>query len=118
MNEAERKLVVMNRPREQETGKPENNCSGAEDLRLAANLVLEESSIEIARALVRSSMDGHIQSVKFLYDLAEYHQKLGAGEIARQIRSLASEWAAEPEWLAEISEQDAETAGGSREPEG
>ncbi len=113
MNESEPKPVAMYLPRTQES-----KYSGAEDLRVAADMVLEESSVEIARALARSSLEGHLQSVKFLYDLAEYHQKLGKGEIARQIRSLAGEWAAEPEWLAEMSEQDAETAGGSREPEG
>lgn len=118
MNEAERKLVVMNPPREQETEKQNNNSTGAQDMRLAANMVLEESSLEIARALAKSSMDGHIQCARFLYDLAEYHEKLGATELSRTIRSLASEWAAEPEWLAEMSEQDAETTGGSREPEG
>jgi hypothetical protein len=81
-------------------------------------MVLEESSIEIARALARSSMDGHIQSAKFLYELADDHHNLGAAEITRDIRSLASDWTAEPEWLAEMTEEDAETAGGSREPEG
>ncbi len=112
MNESEPESLAMNPPRTQES-----KHSGAEDLRVAADMVLEESSVEIARALARSSLEGHLQSVKFLYDLAEYHQKLGKGEIARQIRSLAGEWAAEPEWLAEMSEQNAETAGGSREPE-
>ncbi|MDE3187682.1 MAG: hypothetical protein KGM96_09195 [Acidobacteriota bacterium] len=113
MNESEQMPVEMDPPRTQG-----NKYSGAADLRVAADMVLEESSIEIARALARSSLEGHLQSIKFLYDLAEYHEKRGAAELSRTIRSLAGEWAAEPEWLAEMSEQDAETAGGSREPEG
>ena len=117
MSEAEGKLVVIHPPRDKETGNQNNQTNGAQDLRLAANLVLEESSLEIARALTRSSMEGHIQSARFLYQLAELHEKQGAVESARSIRSLASEWAAETEWLAELSEEDAEMTGGGREPE-
>lgn len=118
MIEAERKFVVMNSPREQETEQQNTNRKGAAEMRLAADMVLEESSIEIARALARSSIEGHIQSARFLYNLAEDREKLNSAEITQTIRSLASDWATEPEWLAEMSEEDAETAGGSHEPEG
>lgn len=118
MSEAKRKLVVMDSPRKQETEQQPDRIGGASEMRVAADIVLQEKSLEIANALAQSSMDGHIQSARFLYELAEENEKLGPAEGARKLRSLADEWAAEPEWLAELREEDAETAGGSREPEG
>lgn len=118
MSEAERKLVVMDSPRKQEPEQQQNPCGGASEMRVAADIMLREKSLEIADALAKSSMDGHIQSARFLYELAEEHEKLGPAEGAPKLRSLASDWAAEPQWLAELREEDAETTGGSREPEG
>lgn len=118
MSEAKGKLVVIDSPRNEETGQQAESRRGAGEMRCAADIVLREKSLEIADALAKSSLDGHIQSAKFLYELAGEHERLSPAEGAHKLRSLASEWAAEPEWLAELREEDAETAGGSREPEG
>jgi len=115
MIEEEQKLVDDS-PRAAETGKQAGG-SGAAVLREAACKVLHDHGQEIAEALRKSSAEGHIQSARFLYDLAKLQEELGKTEAARQIRSLANELAAEPEWNAESSEESAEIAGGSREPE-
>jgi hypothetical protein len=116
MIEAERKLVVMETPREAETQK-KTTGRGAEMLRQAASMVLEDQSLEIALALADSSIDGHIQCAKFLYDLAKLQEELGKTEVARKTRSLASEWADEPQWTDKPPEEAAETGDGSHEPE-
>jgi hypothetical protein len=115
MIEAERNLVVMEarRPVETET---QATGRGASMLCEAANMVLEDQSMDIALALGKSSAEGHILSVKFLYDLAKLQQELGTADAARRVRSLASELAAEPEWDAEPNEHAAQTASGTREP--
>lgn len=92
--------------------------SGADDMRAAADLVLQNHCMEIAAGLAKNSMEGHIQSSKFLYDLADENQKLGASEIHERLHTLASELEAEPQWREESSEETAESTGGSREPEG
>jgi hypothetical protein len=92
--------------------------SGADDMRAAADLVLQNNCMEIAAGLAKNSMEGHIQSSKFLYDLADENQKLGGSEIHERLHTLASELEAEPQWHEESSEETAESTGGSREPEG
>lgn len=116
MIEEEQKLVVEESPLAAETEKKAVG-SGATVLRKAACKMLHDHGLEIAEALRKSSTQGHIQSAKFLYELAKLQEELGKTESARQIRSLASELAAEPEWDAESSEESAEIAGGRREPE-
>lgn len=116
MIEAERKRVVMESPRRAETRK-KTIGRGAAELRAAADMFLDAKCIEIAESLAESSLKGHIQSTKFLFALADGHQELDAEEVSGQLRSLATEWAAEPQWIAEMNEQMAETTGGSREPE-
>lgn len=87
-------------------------------MRLAADMILRNECLDIAQSLAKSSKDGHIQSAKFLFDLADEHQKLGTAEITRRLHNLAIDLAAEPEWPGILSEETAETAIGSREPEG
>jgi hypothetical protein len=118
MNEEEQKPVVTESPRIPETEKQTTETGGAAMLRQAVDMVLQDKSMDIALALAKSSVEGHIQSTKFMYDLADEQAKLGTMEIAAKLRSLASEWATEPLWLGESSEEVAETAGGSHEPEG
>ncbi|MGA8730906.1 MAG: hypothetical protein WB608_19275, partial [Terracidiphilus sp.] len=75
--EAEQDFVASETQREAEQKKVSR---GAEDLRAAADLVLQELSMEIAKSMAKSSMEGHIQSAKFLYELANENQKLGPVE--------------------------------------
>ncbi|MFZ0743019.1 MAG: hypothetical protein WAM85_01365 [Terracidiphilus sp.] len=115
MIDNERKLVVME-PRDAKEKK--KVPSGAEDMRAAADLVLQKHCMEIAEKLAASSLEGHIQSSRFLYVLADKNQELGVIENTPEFRSLALVLANEPQWPGESSEETAETEGGSREPEG
>ena len=117
MIEAERNVVAKQEPR---TVKPEKRKAGggAAMLRKAASRVLRDQGREIARALGERSKEGSIPSIKLLYDLTRGHQEPANAEEAGQFRSLADELAAEPQWPGKLSEEDAETASRSREPEG
>jgi hypothetical protein len=117
MNEAEQNHAAMNSPHASDTQKQTSN-RGAAKLRDAACKELATNGVKIARALRKSSTAGHIQSAKFLYELARLNEELGRTEQARKIRSLAAEWMEEPEWNPEMSEESAETASGGLEPEG
>lgn len=86
-------------------------------MRLAAEIVLREKALDIAEAMAGSSVQGHIQSAKFLYELAEREEELHEGEGAAKLRSYATEWASEQEWVHEIHPDTAETATAPREPE-
>jgi hypothetical protein len=90
---------------------------GALELREAADLILERDGVDIAEALGKSCKGGHIQSIKFLYELAELAAQLGECEGASKFRSLALRWAAEPEWPGKSREKDGEMSAISREPE-
>ena len=83
-------------------------------MRKAADRIMEQDCWEIAEALSKSSMNGHIQSVKFLYELAEMSEKAGEGEGARKFRSMALELANAPQWTGgwpeEKHNRDDETA--------
>ena len=116
MIEAKEKLVVMESPRAAETP-TQATGRGIAILCEAANMVLEDSGLDIAMALGKSSIGGHIQAVRFLFDLAKLQQELGQTEKAQRMRSLASEWAAEPEWNGEKSTDSAEAASGGSAPE-
>lgn len=76
------------------------NC-GAAMMREAADEVLREDCKAIARALAKSSMKGHIQSSKFLYDLADEKRKIATVETERPFHSLVEEFANEPEWTGD-----------------
>ncbi len=117
MNETEDKPAAAGEPRGQETEKPKPGCSGAVSFRKAADRILQQNSELIAFALAEESKKGHIQSAKFLYDLADENCKLGAIEMIRTARSLAMQWTTEPLWVGEVDEETAESAGGSRELE-
>jgi len=118
MIETEEKPAAVDEAQGQETEKPKPGRSGAGSFREAADRILQENSELIARALAEESKKGHIQSAKFLYDLADENCKLGAVEMIRIARSLAMQWTTEPLWAQEVDEETAETAGGSRELEG
>jgi hypothetical protein len=118
MNETEEKPAELIELRGEKTEKPAQELSGAESFRKEANLVLQLEGKEIAKALAAEAKKGHIQSARFLYDLADENCKLGAVEMIRTARSLAMQWTTEPLWAREVDEETAETAGGSRKLEG
>ncbi|HUX45669.1 MAG TPA: hypothetical protein VMV57_13035 [Terracidiphilus sp.] len=97
MNQSQESPVVPNPPREAETTSSPDH-KGAESLRLAADLILQQKCIEIAEALATSSILGHIQSARFLYVLAEGQQKQAAAEVVEELQSLAIELSQETEW--------------------
>jgi len=118
MNETEDQTAAVVEPRGKETEKPKAPCNGAKRFRAEADRVLQSDGKDIAEALATEAKKGHIQSAKFLYDLADENCKLGALEMILTARSLAMQWTTEPLWIGEVDEAMAETAGGSREPEG
>ena len=118
LNETEDKPAAGVESRSRETEKPKLDRSGAASFRKAADRVLQLDGKDIAEALATEAKKGHIQSAKFLYDLADENCKLGAVEMIRTARSLAMQWTTEPLWVGEVDEAMAETTGGSRELEG
>jgi hypothetical protein len=97
MNPEEKDSTAENQPQtEDSTRKPV--AKGAEKMRLAADNALKQHCLEIAKALVNSSIKGHIQSARFLYFLAEGQQKLEAAQVVETLHSLAIELAQQPEW--------------------
>jgi len=87
-------------------------------MRAAAEVLLRNHCLEIIEELAKSCIEGHIQSSRFLFDLADDNQTLGASETSERLHTLASELEAEPQWRERMSEEVAEAAGGSRAAEG
>jgi len=117
MNETETDRVADDTPpKEVKQALPKPR--GAQELRLAAEIILQLKALEIAEALCESSLEGHILSTKFLYELCLERERLGEGQDPAQHRkNLIDQWAEEDEWTPEASEQIAETTAGSLEPE-
>jgi hypothetical protein len=114
--ETERKLIDTRPSRETATAK--KAPSGAEDMRAAADLFLQQHCMEIAKALVDSAKNGHIQSSRFLYVLADEKSKIGNTEVEETAFSLAQELMREPPWPGDPNEDPVETYGGWIDPEG
>lgn len=91
-------------------GGTETKQKGAAEFRKAADEALARESKNIAESLAESCKKGHIQSMKFLYELAELSSELGESEGARRFRSLA-------EVLGAELPQEAEGAAGNDGPE-
>jgi len=113
--------TIQNRATDEVSREPEPERplfpTGAALLREAADMALADKSMDIALALAKSSSEGHIQSAKFLYELALLQENRGRSEQARNIRSIAGEWMDEPEWNGEMSEAVAQIIRGGVEPE-
>jgi hypothetical protein len=80
--------------------------------------LVDEKATEIAQSLLDSTLEGHVLSARLLVELAEGNLEAEEAMTMRPLRSQALELAAEPEWPGEGIEAAAETAVGSREPEG
>ena len=59
---------------------------------------IAEGCTEIARAIVRAAIEGHVQQCKLLMEILERAEKLQAAGATTVGRSIASAWGAEPEW--------------------
>ena len=81
---------------------------GAKKLLDAADMILARDHEEIAEALSESGKSGHIQSIKFLYELAERSIELLEGEEESGLLRQAREWAAELASQQEDSADDKE----------
>jgi hypothetical protein len=113
--DAEQTTAAAESPQTQQE-KPKR--TGIGEMREAADLVLDVNCIDIAVALIGLETRANATGVKLLFDLAK--EKEARGEETpglNKVRSSVAEWAAEQEWQAESSEDAAETAAGSREPE-
>lgn len=91
--------------------------SGAEQMRQAANEALQSKCKKIAEGLAARSLDGNVQCVKLLLELAAEQPQASPAETERAGRSLASDWSVEPLWGSELSEGTAETGTGGLEAE-
>ncbi len=85
-------------------------------LRDAASMVLEDSCVEIALALAKSAIEGHVLSARLLLHLAE-GLRLGKVQMTQKPQSVAIVLEAEPQWIAEAAEESAKAAIGSGESE-
>jgi len=72
---------------------------------------------EIVSVLLENALLGNINCTRGLMDRSEKAGQVRASEKELPGISLAGAWLAEPEWVGESSEAEAETAAGSREPE-
>jgi hypothetical protein len=116
MDETEDKPAAAIEPQGDETESAGRERSGAESLRAEADLILRLEGKEIAKALAAESKKGHIQSARFLYDLADENCKFGAVEMVRTARSLALQWTTEPLWAGEADEETVKPERGGLEP--
>jgi len=116
MNQTENSLVVLP-PQNEETTTQQTRGRGAQEMRDAADMFLDEKCVEIAEALVNSAIAGHIQSARFLFALADGQRAITDGEMKRQLSSLAIVLDADPQWVSERSEETAELGSGGPEPE-
>jgi hypothetical protein len=83
-----------------------------------ADQELRENLGEFVAALFESSFQGNVTCSQLLMGLSEKAREAPAGNQKRFRIGIAEAWLAEPEWAGESSEEEAETAAGSREPEG
>jgi hypothetical protein len=73
---------------------------------------------EVLSTMLENVLLGNVNYTRTWADLSEKAGQVGASEKGVPCISLADGWLAEPEWGGESSEGGAETAAGSREPEG
>ena len=89
---------------------------GYELLRRLVTEALQEKGKKLSESMLETAIAGDTKAVWALIGLLR-PPKQAAAQPARQGRSLAEIWAAEPRW-EESSEATAEVGAGSREPEG
>lgn len=79
----------------------ESDPDGAGALRKACEKALAENAMAIAEGMARKAAGGSVPCGTFLDDRAIEHKKLSEAQSRKPKRSLAMEWASEPEWSEE-----------------
>ena len=77
-------------------------------MRAAAAHALRKDCDIIASGMAKKAAEGDTRSGRFLCDLANEHKELTAAQQKRVKRSLATEWANEPEWDPDLEKHPAE----------
>jgi hypothetical protein len=103
-------------PNEQKTTKGTGE-EGVSLIETTAEQGLRQDLHEVLSRLLENALLGSVNSTRLLVDLPEKAGQAGASEKELPGISIADAWLAEPEWVGESSEAEAETAAGSREPE-
>jgi hypothetical protein len=111
------KKVAVVKPRKAEIQKKARS-QGAAKMSAAANKTLEDNCEKIALSLLASTLKGNINSAKALYDFAAKEAQRNKEGVKRRHPSIAKRLATETQWDSEMSEAEAETSYGGREPEG
>jgi hypothetical protein len=91
--------------------KREAATHGCEEMMRAAADALRESSGAIADAMAEKARAGDVRCANFLLALAGQAMELSALKNKAPKRSLATEWANEPEWTDEDAAREAEGQG-------
>jgi hypothetical protein len=74
-------------------------------MRQAAANVLREKCSPIANGMAEKAAQGDVRCARFLCDLANEDKELTLAQEKRVKRSLATEWANEPEWTSDLEEK-------------
>lgn len=116
--------MVLARQRQAAADKPLKTAAkrkaggrGTSKMSAAANKTLEENSEEIAKSLLKSTLDGNVTSAKLLFSLADNQRECKDEGVRQCLRSRADKLAAEPEWPLELMETESEIDFGARKPE-
>jgi len=91
---------------------------GTVKMNAAATKTLEEYCEKITNALAEKSIAGNVNCAKLLIAMADGHIDFEDEGLMRRLSSMAEDLASEAEWSGEVSEADAGTSFGEREPEG
>ena len=83
---------------------------GSDAMRKAAAEALRVHCVAIANKLAEKAAQGNVQCARLLLDLADQEKELNLAQGQRVKRSLATEWANQPEWIAVIEEAKADDA--------
>jgi hypothetical protein len=78
---------------------------------------LDRKFHDVVSTLLENAILANVNCARLLADLSEKARQVRASEKEPAGISLADAWLAEPEWVGESSEAQAEMAAGSREPE-
>ena len=87
-------------------------------MKTVADQTLQGNCAEVTDQLLWSTLGGNAVSAKLLFALADGQIDIEEAGTLQRLHSRASALAAEPEWQLEVSEAEAETSFGQREPEG
>jgi hypothetical protein len=96
--QAEVKEVACELPQEADSEEEIDAANVSKKLTREVVRAIGDECYEIARAMVKAAMEGHVQHLKVLMEILERAEKLQAAGAKTVRRSIASAWGAEPEW--------------------